>query len=445
MRGWHVLGLTAVSALVALRPSMSQRPPEACDQFEAALRADPKNLDAAASLGRCAVRDYEMIAPGGDSSRLVFRSSWSTALRALRHAVELDPTYANAYRPLFRILFAETRDGCSFVTGDCRYVAAVLRDGDTIVTVPRLVVLNVVPDPYAVVVQQSQATRRENLIEARDIARRWAAVAPNDPRPHEYIGQALLRLGDAAGAANELELAAAMGTVESRRALFWDRIEALVKADRGDDARRALDEAVADPGRDTTLLRVYTVAGLNALLGRNRPAPAPTALDSARYRALWARRDSMLRANPPRRDTSRSVTDLLAAGDTAGARRALAREDSIITPRDNVIVSAGESPLWSAQQHLALGDTAGALARLADIERVLKARQLRFAVTRLDGSRPWLGRAWLLAGDVAAARGQTSEARKMYNRVVGLWAGGDPEVRPTVDQARARLESLTRR
>jgi tetratricopeptide (TPR) repeat protein len=443
MRAWHVLGLAAVSTLVALQPSMSQRPPQACDQFEAALRTNPDNLDAAAGLGRCAFRDYEMIAPGGDSSRLAFRSSWSTALRALRHAVQIDPTYANAYRPLFRILFAETRDGCSFVTGYCLHVAAVVRDADTLVTVPRLVEINAVPDPYAVVVQQSQTTRRESLIEARDIARRWSAVAPNDPRPHEYIGQALLGLGDATGAANELELAAAMGTVESRRAMFWDRIEALIKTDRGDDARRVLDEAVADPGRDTSLLRGYAVAGLNALLGRNRPHTL-TALDSVRFRPLWARRDSMLRANPPRRDTSRSVSHLLAVGDTAGARRALARIDSSVAP-PNAIMSVGEHTLWSAQQHLTLGDTAGALARLDDIERVLNSRQLRFAVSRLDGGRPWLGRAWMLAGDIAAARGQTAEAKRMYSRVVGLWGGGDPEVRPVVDQARGKLDSLTRR
>jgi len=444
MRSWHVLGVTVVGALVALRPVRSQRPPQACDQFEAALRTNPNDLDAAASLGRCAFRDYEMIAPGGDSSRLAFRSSWSTALRALRHAIQIDPTYANAYRPLFRILFAETRDGCSFVTGDCRHVAAVLRDADTLVTVPRLVALNAVADPYGVVVQQSQTTRRANLIEALDIARRWGAVAPNDARPHEYIGQALLRLGDAVGATTELELGAAMGTAQSRRALFWDRIEALIRTDRGADARRVLDEAVADPERDTTLLTRHTVVALNALLGRDRPYVL-TAVDSARFGALWARRDSMMRANPPRRDTSLNVSERLTAGDTAGARRALARVDSSIAPRDNVIVTAGELTLWSAQQHLALGDTAGALARLGDIEHILNGRQLRFAVARLAGSPPWLGRAWLLSGDIAAARGQTSEARRMYSRVVGLWGGGDPELKPVVDRAQARLESLTPR
>ena len=57
MRAWQILGLTAASALSALQPGLSQRPPQACDQFEAALRTEPNNLDAAASLGRCAVRD----------------------------------------------------------------------------------------------------------------------------------------------------------------------------------------------------------------------------------------------------------------------------------------------------------------------------------------------------------------------------------------------------
>src|SRR5690349_7785598 len=107
--------------LPALQAVPSPAPP--CDQYVAAVRANPNNLDAAARLGRCSFDDYVMIAPGGDSTRLMFRSSWSTALRALRHAVDLDPTYRAAYRPLFAILFAESRDGCSTVTGECRFVS----------------------------------------------------------------------------------------------------------------------------------------------------------------------------------------------------------------------------------------------------------------------------------------------------------------------------------
>jgi tetratricopeptide (TPR) repeat protein len=443
MRGRFLMSLTALCAVVSSELHAFQRPPMPCDQFAAAVRADPNDLAAATALGRCSVRDYELIAPGGDSTRLMFRSSWSVALRALRHAVEHDPAYANAYPPLFRILFADSRDGCSSVTLECRYVSPVLRAGDSLLTVPRLVVSNGTPNTYDDVVQQSQDTRRASLIEARDIATRWAAVAPNEPRPHGYLGQALLRLGDAGPAANELELAAGLGTSASRRALFWNRMEALILTNRGADARRVLDEAAADPGRDTTQLRSWTLSGLNALLGRLRPPP----VDSVRMRQIRARMDSMVRALPVPTTRPPSMSDLLAAGDTNGARRLLARIDSSNAPRQGMsrFRRFDESTLWSAEQHLALGDTAIALARLTEIEQILDDRRFRFTAPMSGGARRWLGRAWLLLGDVSAALGRTDDARKMYSRVIGLWDGGDPEVKPTVDQARARLESLARR
>jgi hypothetical protein len=180
-----------------------------------------------------------MIALGGDSTHLVFRSSWSTALRALRRAVELNPGYSRAYRPLFSILFAETRDGCSSVTWECRYVSPVVRAGDSVLTIPRIVVLNGPgSDTYEEVVRESQTTQQANLTEARAVAERWVAAVPLDGPPHEYLGQALLRLGNPAAAVTELEYAASIGAPARRRALFWDRVEALIKSDRGDEARR---------------------------------------------------------------------------------------------------------------------------------------------------------------------------------------------------------------
>jgi tetratricopeptide (TPR) repeat protein len=443
MQNRCLLTLTAFCFFSAPDLPALQRPPEPCDQYQAAVRADPSNLDAAARLGRCMVRDYEMIAPGGDSSRLMFRSSWSTALRALRHAVELDASYGAAYRPLFAILFAETRDGCSSVTGECRHVSPVLRVGDSVLTIPRPVRLNAFPDPYDEVVQESQATRRANLTEARRLAERWAAVAPNDRRPHEYLGQALLGLGDPAAASRELEHAATLGTPESRRALFWDRIEALIKSNRGMDARRVLDEAASDPGRDTTRLRSFTVAGINALLGRYRPP----SVDSARGRQDRAAIDALIRSRPTAPPSPPSVAELLAAGDTSEARRALARADSLMTRTEGMmrIPRVDEFTLYSAEQHLAVGDTAGAVARLDEIERAFNDRRFRYSVAMRYGPRPWLGRAWLLSGDVAAALGRPEEARRMYRRVIGLWSGGDPAVKPVVDRAQSRLDSLSRR
>jgi tetratricopeptide (TPR) repeat protein len=384
-----------------------------------------------------------MITPGGDSSRLAFRSSWTDALRALRHAVEFDPTYARAYRPLFAILFAETRDGCSSASGVCTHVAANIRDGDSLITTPRLVRLNVPGvDTYDQVIRETQAKNRANFAEARAVAERWTRVAPNDRRPHEYLGRALLRLGDPAAAARELERAASLGDAATRRNMFWDRIEALVKSDRGADARRVVDEAASDSGRDTTQVGRYVITGLNSLLGRNRPPAVDTAL--VRRGRAW--RDSMTRSLPPA-TARRGFSALLAAGDTAGARRELGRMDSSLTQQGGMrrfpLVSVMH--LESARQHLALGDTAAAAARLAEIEQMLNDAEFQYSVPMANYGGPWMGQAWMLAGNLAAARRQYPEAARMYRRIVGLWGGADADLQPLVNEARAKLGSLPAR
>ena len=439
-----LVALTAFTVVFAGEVPALQRAPARCDQYEAALRANPSNVDAAASLGRCSFADYEMIAPGGDSAHLVFRSSWSTALRALRHAVQLDPGNSRAYQPLFRILFAETRDGCSSVTRECRFVSPVVRAGDSILTIPRPVVLNRPGlDTYEEVIRESQTTRRANLTEARTLAERWVAVSPHDRRPHEYLGQALLNLGDPAAATKELEYAATVGTPESRRALFWDRMEALVRNDQGKEARRLLDETASEPARDTTRLHSYMLVGLNALLGRYRPMQDT----SAEGREQRARFEALVRTRPPMSPRPASFSELLAKGDTSGARRALARSDSLLTPAEGTrrIPRVDEAILYSAEQHLALGDTLGAEARLSEIERVFNDRPFQYNAVTAFGPGPWLGRAWLLSGDVAAARGRRDEAGRMYRRIVGLLDGGDTDVKPVVDQARSKLVALSAR
>lgn len=448
MQSRSLLRLVVCSVLLApALPALqtAPTPPPPCDQYVSAVRAKPNNLDAAARLGQCSFDDYVMIAPGGDSTRLMFRSSWSTALRALRHAVDLDPTYRAAYRPLFAILFAETRDGCSTVTWECLFVSPVKRDGDSVITIPRLVHLNVPGvNPYAEVTNESRASSRASLDEARALADRWVAVAPNDRLSHEYLGRALLNLGDYPAASAELERAASLGTAQSRRELFWERFEALVKSDLGNDARRVLDEAVADPRRDTSQLWTMTIPSLNALLGRFRPPP----VDSARLRQYRARMDSLVRANPAMLVAEPGVPELLTAGDTVGAKRALARMDSAMAPKPNErrIPPFGPEYFWSATYHVALRDTAGAEKQLAEIEGILEYRPFQYSPGMVfSDQRPWIGQAWSLAGDLAARRGRPEEAARMYRRVIGLWGGGDPDLKPVVDHARAALDSLSRR
>ena len=99
----------------------------------------------------------------------------------------------------------------------------------------------------------------------------------------------------------------------------------------------------------------------------------------------------------------------------------------------------------SALHHVAAADTAGAEARLAELERRLMQRfQFNHALSR-DNLGPWLGDAWLLSGDIAAKRRHLPEAARMYRRVIGLWDGGDVRVQPIVLEARGKLASLTSR
>jgi hypothetical protein len=92
-----------------------------------------------------------------------------------------------------------------------------------------------------------------------------------------------------------------------------------------------------------------------------------------------------------------------------------------------------------------LRDTAGAEGLLNEIEQPFEAAMFQFSAAVAYQGPPWVGRAWLLRGDVAAARGRQSEAAAMYRRVIGLWAGADADVQPVVNDARVRLEALRRR
>src|SRR5580765_6386394 len=105
-----LLAFIAFCPVVASRCLSAQPASATCEQLETAVRANHNDLDAAVALGRCVVRDEQIILASGDSSRPSFRSSWATAVRGLRRAVRTSPALATAYRPLMRMLFAEMRD-----------------------------------------------------------------------------------------------------------------------------------------------------------------------------------------------------------------------------------------------------------------------------------------------------------------------------------------------
>ena len=127
----------------------------------------------------------------------------------------------------------------------------------------------------------------------------------------------------------------------------------------------------------------------------------------------------------------------------------LARMDSAMAPPNTTMrrfPRVGPQHLQSARYHLAVGDTAAAEARLAEIEQVFDDPRFRFSGSLMNaGPSPWLGHAWLLAGDLARAQRRLPDAARMYRRVVGLWSGGDAGVQPVVGEARAKLAALPAR
>ena len=132
----------------------------------------------------------------------------------------------------------------------------------------------------------------------------------------------------------------------------------------------------------------------------------------------------MVRANPAIMVPEPGFPELLAAGDTAGARRSLARMDSAMAPSVNQtrFARAGGEYLWSATYHVALRDTAGAEKQLAEIERVLEYRPFQYSLGLLfSDPQPWMGQAWSLGrsrGSAGKAGGSCAHVSPRH-RIVG--------------------------
>src|SRR5205823_2134450 len=124
-----------------------------------------------------------------------FRGSTNTAIRVFERALQLDPTFHLAFQHVLDALLATNRDGyerrrCPApgpIRPECTYRAFVLRDHDSLVTVP-------VPaaDTAAFAAQGAAYiradTRRRNLDKAREKALAWVNDAPNENRAHIVLG-----------------------------------------------------------------------------------------------------------------------------------------------------------------------------------------------------------------------------------------------------------------
>ncbi len=479
----------------------SHRYAEACDVFAKMVRADSTDVEGWYNLGECSYHDQAVIPLGGDSTRMVFRSSWNTMLRAFRKTLELDPTYHLAFQHIQDALLVSTRGGCVLqgdrtqcAAQDQVYQAFLNRDADSLVIIP----VNVAREPEAYAAEgarwAAQHARARNLEEARKAAESWLQAGPNEVRPKVAFARLLLRLGNPAGARalyRQMAPNGIHGRVEVA-GLWTDRIEAALKVDSVGEAVRVADslrvmtdtiqgastlgvliwsmfghanaldtmvqKAVQGPPwvirylnlavravvgtRDDSLFDAEAVFAKNLVQvqGATRAAQliAPT--------LVWV--DPAVRKNRwPLGDTASSdprlrLFSILATGDTARFRRALAQFDTLaVTVQDG---ADNGFALAGAYAHLAVADTIGALRMLKVFRDStwLKTPILDQLGAGFSFSGMLWARTFLLLGDLEAGVGAGKEAVAAYRRFVDLWQGADAVLQPQVARARAAIASL---
>ena len=466
----------------------------ACDVFAPLVARDSTDVEALYMLGDCSFHDSDLRATSSDSTIGAFRSSWTTAVRLLTRVLDLDPNYHQAFEHILDILRADMRHGClNFaVGGSCYRVSAiVLRDADTIRTVPIRHDLNARAWEADVARAAKDDSYWRNLAEALRIAQNWVAADPSESRAHAGLARVFMALGRLDDADAQLKLASSAafpGNFTTLRA----RIEVSAKLGRGAESRAAFDsliKAIPDgPG-------VYGVRGTMELMfgrlrrlriymgntyGRNGPAGAaygqgvplvylglPPADMAAREAAFFGsitdsacaracRRDWIIPTlqfglQIPRQtwaafglDSSKSIYDdaarAIAAHDTARLRRTAFGYDSIAHRDFHAGWADDGLGVMSAEAYLAARDTAGALKAARFFVDSALAFQPLF--DGFGGSSAEWPRMMLMRADLAGATGSRDEAIKWYDRVLDLWANADAELKPAIDRIRAARAAL---
>ena len=472
-----------------------------CQTLAPLVQADSSDVEALYNYGECQYHDAAVIPVPGDTAHFMFRGSYNASMRAFRRVLVLDPTYHLAFAHIQDALQAFNRQGCPLGTNgmpSCdngqTFMSVVRRSGDSLVTVP----VRLLNEGAALRAQVDAAARdgsyRRNLEEAARAAQEWLAAGPTESRANMAFGRAQLRLGriNEAAAAFAQVTPGQASRVEATQFIL-DRFEVALKLDHPDEARRLVDSAVTAGGNVTGGAGLLLLGIANSMVGRMgrmdtaatvfvQGPPAIKTYFRSEFRAvlgvpddsLFLREDSVKsllasanqsnavairvfsntmiyamqrRTSPamwPATDTANAdsriaLVSLLAMGDTARFRRALAGFDSSLATRREQ-PDQGEA-FVSAEAHLLLRDSAGALATLRAF------RDVTWRMTPIPGNLGnglgQVGMLWprmfLMLGDLEASAGNSAAAATAYRRVIGWWDHGDPVVQPAVEHARAGL------
>jgi hypothetical protein len=434
-----------------------------------------------------------------------FRTSWNEGVDVFRRAVSVDPSFHLAFDAIVSILTSPARSGCERrdLVQSCsdtsihrRYIAAVERRGDSLVTTPRSGYTTVLDQ---VVESQRRSPARANIEIASRAAGDWLALAPGEGRAHKHLALLLLRLGRSEEAERELAEAMKDSVIRADNELFMRRLEIAFKLQRGADVNRLLDSMpIANPsdlGRANAA--IYGVGGGRARAGdsvygilvrQGAGAAVPPQLikvaQQANRIAAGAVSDSLgaierdlfalpnfppqcgggcfrvlgsfytLALRSPRTwpKFSASVESLpalapaiaLAKNDTAALRRAAVVLDSI--SRSLLAAARGEdgSTAIAAEAYLALNDSVAALhliQRLTDSTLQQTGIEASLSAAGAPAILLW-PRAMLMRADLEAAKGSKQIAREYYTRFLALWAKADPEFTPMLERVRSKLNAL---
>jgi tetratricopeptide (TPR) repeat protein/TolB-like protein len=471
----------------------------ACELYSPLLRADSNDVEALYNFGECSYHDAVVVPVPGDSSRLAFRGSWNASMRAFRRVLALDPTYHLAFQHVQDVLLAVNRPGClpSAGTHTCpegtNRIAAVRREGDSVVTVPVAVTSNAGGYDAQLAAARRDRSHRRNLDEARLAALEWLEAGPAEARARIVYGRILLRMGRVDSADVMLRQVTGRRARTEQAQFVLDRIEVAVKLGHESEGLRLLDSlrgeldsvagarfqialgaamfgqfgdldsAIAKDIQAPPFIKRYLAAEVRALAGapvdslftieqvyaasilqfvgasRVSGLLLPT-LAWVDFRDRGARWPAAL--DTASTDPRLQLVAVVAAGDTARVRRTVARFDS--TAESQQDEPEDGASLLSANAHLLVSDSAAALARLRRFRDATWYRTpiLSSMATGLAFSGMIWARSFLLLGDLAAAQGQRAEAADAYRRFIGMWQHADPEAQPLVQRARDALARL---
>ncbi len=460
--------------------------------YRALIAHDSSDAEAWYSLGETEFHNPLVVPVRGT---MTFAGSWNSALADFQRTLALDPAYHLAYAHIADIYGATERYGCdrtrpgSYGCDSRDYVGWPRLQADTIVILPRGAATSdstVLADMLAAGASGIAAHGRRAL---RDAAERWVLAGPREADAHIAFAEALLRLGDAEGAARELTGVTGGSRLREPSELLRLRAEIALKRGRYDEAHAIADTLFALP------LPPYgdPANGLYALLGNfrrwdERTAPGwppafkaafdatartvagapPPNLDDAEqgFLQFQAGQDTMFHPdramdrlsallmttafglNRPRErlpfDTSAAGTPFMRLVSARVRRNADAiRRFAIALEQapENTAAPPGTTLLLLAESWVEIGDTARARAALVRLEdEVYRTSPLDGGgFSRYSGDPGMWGRAFLLQGDLASAQGDRAVAARAYQRVIGLWSGADAELQPFVARARTGL------